>query len=77
MFLVHDDDLVEIDGLGDGRDAVSGLLIGGRTIFIVMSLYWQLLETHGSEVMMDHLRNCNIKIHNVSYGELPTLTSQL
>ena len=35
MSLVHDDDLIEIDELTHGRDAVSGLLIDGRIIFIL------------------------------------------
>jgi hypothetical protein len=38
MSLVHDDDLVVIDELrrvGHGGDAVSGLLIGGRIVFIL------------------------------------------
>lgn len=36
MSLVHDDDLVIIDELGHGRrDAVSGLLFGGRIVFIL------------------------------------------
>ena len=34
MSLVHDDDLVEIDELGHGRE-VSGLLIACRTILIL------------------------------------------
>ena len=35
LALVHDDDLVEIDGLDYGRDAVSRHLIGSRIVFIL------------------------------------------
>jgi hypothetical protein len=38
MSVVHDDDLVEIDGLVHGRDGVSGLLIGGRRIVFILAV---------------------------------------
>ena len=36
MFLVHDDDLIEVNGLGYGRDAVSELSIGRPNVFILV-----------------------------------------
>jgi hypothetical protein len=38
MSLVHDDDLVEINGLVEGRDAVSGLLVGRRHIVFMLAV---------------------------------------
>ena len=67
MVLVHDDDLVTIDGLG--LDAVSGRL---NCSYIVPSC-WQSLETHEPDVMMDLFRRSNMAIDKAFCGELPTL----
>jgi hypothetical protein len=70
MVLAHDEDLVKIDGLG--HDSVSRFL-NTSYIVLLISSFWQSLETLESDVMMDLLRRSNMEIHKVPCGEPPTL----
>lgn len=70
MVLVHDDDLVTIDGLSHG--AVSGHLIG--SCIVLPKLCWQSPETLESDMMIELFRRSNMEIHKVPYGELLRLT---
>ena len=65
--LLHDDDLLTIDGIGDGT--VSGLS-DPWIVTALLSLCWRLLVTLGSDMMGDLLRKSNIKIHKFGFGEL-------
>ena len=67
IVLVHDNDLVTIDGFG--HDTVSRLL---NSSYIYPSCY-QSLETLEPDVMMDLLQASKIEIHKVSCGELTIL----
>ena len=65
--LVHDDDLVSIDGLGLGT--VGGLL---NSSYIVRS-HCQSLESLEPDVMIELLRKSNIEIDKVLCGKPPSL----
>ena len=62
--LVHDDDLLMIDGIGNGT--VSGLLNSGG----IVSCRWQSLVTLEPDVMMNLLGKSNLKIHEFWCGRL-------
>lgn len=68
MFLIHDDDLRMIDGLGDGT--VSRYLTSGCSFLIPR----QSLEALQPDVVMDLLRRSNIEIHS---GEFPAFTESM
>ena len=65
MMLVHDNDLMTINGFGDGN--VSKFL---NSSYIGFFLCPQLPETLESDAMMDLLQKSNIEIHKVLFGEL-------
>ena len=71
MFLIHDDDLKRVDGLGD--DTVSRCLISSYSVAF-SSDGRQSLEVLQPDVLMDLLRRSNINVHAVQCGKLSTFT---
>ena len=71
MFLIHDDDLKRVDGLGG--DTVSGCLI--NSYHIAFSFRGrQSIEILQPDVLMDLLQRSNINVHAVQCGKLSTFT---
>ena len=72
MFLVHDNDLVLLDGIHDSEGAVSRSSYSTPSLVFTFSFLQQSLESLQLDALLSHLRKAMPKIHQIPFdlGEL-------